>query len=256
MSQAVAVAEPVAGGKRGALFGGALTDEALDSSRGVLGTTRNGDIRGLQQFYTPREAAEFIKQTIDPLGRVPVLDPTAGNGALLAPWPSDQRFGVEVDGDQVKAGDYHAITGDVQRVFPMLRKLGVQFPQIVANPPFGLPWTDGAGRAENSAVAVWRMSLALLAPEGVGAFICGRDRFRREVLSREDAAAVFAVVECEDLFDGVDLPCLIAFFVGPDDRSDDGGLLVEAEASREELAERALSHEINPGRAVTAAPPG
>ena len=244
MSQAVAVAEPVDGGKRGELFGGALTDEALDSSRGVLGTTRNGDIRGLQQFYTPPEAAEFIKQAIDPLGRVPVLDPTAGNGALLAPWPSDQRFGVEVDGDQVEAGDYHAITGDLQRVFPMLRKLGVQFPQIVANPPFGLPWTDGAGRAENSTVAVWRMSLALLAPEGVGAFICGRDRFRREVLSREDAAAVFATVECEDLFDGVDLPCLIAFFVGPDDRSDDGGLLVEAEASREELAERALSHEI------------
>jgi hypothetical protein len=244
MSQAVAVAEPVAGGKRGALFGGALTDEALDSSRGVLGTTRHGDIRGLQQFYTPREAAEFIKQVIDPLGRVPVLDPTAGNGALLAPWPSGQRFGVEVDGDQVKAGDYHAITGDLQRVFPMLRKLGVQFPRIVANPPFGLPWTDGAGRAENSTVAVWRMSLALLAPQGVGAFICGRDRFRREVLSREDAAAVFATVECEDLFEGVDLPCLIAFFVGPDDRSDDGGLLVEREASREELAERALSHEV------------
>ena len=79
----------------------------------------------------------------------------------------------------------------------MLRKLGVQFPQIVANPPFGLPWTDGAGRAENSTVAVWRMSLALLAPQGVGAFICGRDRFRREVLSREDAAGVFAAVECE-----------------------------------------------------------
>ena len=107
-----------------------------------------------------------------------MLDPTAGNGALLAPWPRDQRFGVEIDGDQVRAGDYHAITGDVQRAFPMLRKLGVQVPQIVANPPFGLTWTDGAGRPENSTVAVWRMSLALLAPQGVGAFICGRDRFR------------------------------------------------------------------------------
>ena len=88
------------------------------------------------------------------------------------------------------------------------------------------------------------MSLALLAPQGVGAFICGRDRFRREVLSREDAAGVFATVECEDLFEDVALPCLIAFFVGPEDRDDDGGLLVEAEASKEELAERALSHEI------------
>ena len=244
MSGSVAVAAPVEGGKRGELFGGALTDEALDSSRSVLGTTRFGDMRGLQQFYTPPEVAAFIKQAIDPLGRLPVLDPTAGNGALLAPWPREQRFGVEIDGDQVRAGDYHAITGDVQRAFPMLRKLGVQVPQIVANPPFGLTWTDGAGRAENSTVAVWRMSLALLAPQGVGAFICGRDRFRREVLSREDAAGVFATVECNDLFEGVVLPCLIAFFVGPEDRSDDGGLVVEAEASKEELAERALSHEI------------
>ena len=185
-----------------------------------------------------------LKQAIDPLGRLPVLDPTAGNGALLAPWPRDQRFGVEIDGDQVRAGDYQAITGDVQRAFPMLRKLGVQFPQIVANPPFGHTWTDGTGRAENSTVAVWRMSLALLTRQGVGAFVCGRDRFRREVLSREDAAGVFATVECNDLFEGVGLPCLIAFFVGPDDRSDDGGLVVEAEASKEELAERALSHEI------------
>lgn len=190
MSQAVAVAEPVKGGKAGKLFGGALTDEALDSSRSVLGTTHFGQTRGLQQFYTPPEAAEFIKQVLDPLGRLPVLDPTAGNGALLAPWPSDQRFGVEIDGDQVNVGDYHSITGDLQRVFPMLRKLGVQFPQIVANPPFGLNWTDGAGRSENSTVAVWRMSLALLAPDGVGAFICGRDRFRREVLTREDATSI------------------------------------------------------------------
>jgi len=50
MSQAVAVAEPVKGGKGGKLVGGALTDEALDSSRSVLGTTQHGDIRGLQQF--------------------------------------------------------------------------------------------------------------------------------------------------------------------------------------------------------------
>ncbi len=173
-----------------------------------------------------------------------MLDPTAGDGALLAPWPREQRFGVEIDGDQVRGGEYQAIKGDVQRAFPMLRKLGVRFPRVVANPPFGLTWSDGAGRPENSTVAVWRMGLALLAPEGVGAFICGRDRFRREVLSREDAAGVFATVECNDLFEGVVLPCLIAFFVGPEDRIGNSGLVVEAKASKEELAERALSGEI------------
>jgi|HubBroStandDraft_6_1064221.scaffolds.fasta_scaffold1505754_1 hypothetical protein len=117
MSGSVAVAGLVEGGKRGGLFGGALTDEALDSSRSVLGTTRFGDVRGLQQFYAPCEAAEFIKQAIDPLGRLPVLDPTAGNGALLAPWPHDRRFGVEIDGDQVRSGDYQAITGDLPWAF-------------------------------------------------------------------------------------------------------------------------------------------
>jgi Helicase conserved C-terminal domain len=244
MSQSVAVAGLVEDGKRGELFGGALTEEALDSSRSVLGVHRGLRLRGLQQFYTPPQAAGFVKEAIDPLGRMPVLDPTAGNGALLAPWPREQRFGVEIDGDQMRRGDYQAIQGDVQRAFPMLRKLGVQFPQVVANPPFGLTWTDGTGRAENSTVAVWRMGLALLAPDGVGAFICGRDRFRREILSREDAAGVFATVECNDLFDGVALPCLIAFFVGPEERIGDGGLVVEAECSREEFGERALSHEI------------
>ncbi len=233
-------------GKRGQLTGDALSEEVLDSSRSVLRAGRpGGELRGLQQFFTPPEAAGFIKEAIDPLGRLPVLDPTAGNGALLAPWPREQRFGVEIDGDQVQGGDYQAIKGDVQRAFPMLRKLGVQFPRVLANPPFGLTWTDGTGRSENSAVAVWRMSLALLAPDGVGAFICGRDRFRREVLSREDAAGVFATVECNDLFEGVALPCLIAFFVSPQERIGDGeGLVLEAESSKEELGERALSHEI------------
>ena len=245
MSEPVAVAEPVEGGKRGELFGGALTDEALDSSRSVLRRGRTGGTVGLQQFYTPPQAASFIKDVIDPLGRLAVLDPTAGDGALLSPWPREQRFGVEIDGDQVKRGDYQAIKGDVQRAFPMLRKLGVRFPRVVANPPFGLTWTDGAGRPENSAVAVWRMSLALLAPDGIGAFICGRDRFRREVLPRKDAAGVFATVECDDLFEGVQLPCLIAFFVGPEDRlSDTEGLVVEAESSREELGEQALIHQV------------
>src|ERR1019366_7429740 len=116
-----------------------------------------------------------------------------------------------------------------QSDFPMIRKLGVQFPRVVANPPFGLTWTDGTGRSENSPVAAGKRSLVMLPPEGVGAFICGRDLFRREVLPREDAAGVFATVECDDLFEGVELPCLIAFFVGAEDRSDDGGLVYEAE---------------------------
>lgn len=247
----VAPAGPPTREKRGELHGGALTDEALDSSRSVLGTTRFGDTRGLQQFYTPAAAASLVKQAIDPQGRLPVLDPTAGNGALLQPWPREQRFGVEIDRDQAKAGDYHAIAGDLQRVFPMLRKLGIAFPRVAANPPFGLGWKDGAGKAENSTVAVWRMSLALLAPDGVGAFIAGRERFRRELLCREDARGVFATVECPDLFDGVELRCVIAFFVRAGARAEDGGVLAELQASRAELAEPALAHEVTAAMRAT-----
>lgn len=229
------------GGKRGRLEGAALSEEALDSSASVLAAGRPGaGLRGLQQFFTPREAAYCIKRVLDPAGRLPVLDPTAGNGALLDPWPAQLRFGVEIDADQVRAGAYEAITGDLQRAFPMLLKLGVSFPRIVANPPFGLNWTDPAGRPESSTTAAWRMSVALLDERGVGAFICGRDRFAREIEGREDAAGVFASIECEDLFDGVVLPCLIVFFVLPANRAAGAPPRLELSAERAGLGEASV----------------
>jgi len=62
------------------------------------------------------------------------------------------------------------------------------------------------------------MCQGLLAPRGCGAFIAGRDRFLRDVAPRADAAGVYALVECRDLFDGVALPCVIAFFLAPENR--------------------------------------
>ena len=116
---------------------------------------------------------------------------------------------------------YHAIHGDLQRAYPLLRVLGTRFSRIAANPPFGLEWRSTSGGSESSTVAAWRMSLGLLADDGCGAFIAGRDRFRRDVLSRSDASGVYALVECPDLFDGVALPCVIAFFVQPRIRTSD-----------------------------------
>ena len=249
MSQSVAVADPVEGGKRGELFGGALTDEALDSSRSVLGATRFGTRAGCSSSTRRR------RRGVHQAG-----DRPAGAPARARPHRRQRcaacALAARISASGSRSTAIRSGPATITRSpatcsapFRCCASWGCRFPQIVANPPFGLTWTDGAGRPENSTVAAWRMSLALLAPQGVGAFICGRDRFRREVLSREDAAGVFATVECDDLFDGVALPCLIAFFVGPEDRSDDGGLLVEAEASKEELAERALSHEIKTGAA-------
>ena len=197
--------------KRGALTGAALSDEVFDSSPSLLRPTRGANsVTGLQQFFAPPQAAELIAAVN---GRsLCTLDLTAGDGSLLAEIEPEARFGIEIDADQVKAGAYEAIQGDVQRAYPLLRLLGTEFPRVACNPPFGLDWTL-AGRRENSTLATWRMASALLTEHGAGAFIAGRDRFAREVMPRPDAQGIYALVECAELFEGVELPCAIAFFV-------------------------------------------
>lgn len=72
--------------KHGNLIGGAATEEALTSSRRVLSSHRGnqGATIGLQQWFSPPEAAGLIASVFgDPSA---VLDPTAGSGALLAPF--------------------------------------------------------------------------------------------------------------------------------------------------------------------------
>ncbi|HEY2333620.1 MAG TPA: SNF2-related protein [Solirubrobacterales bacterium] len=237
-------------GKRSALTGAALSDEVFDSSPSLLRPSR-GDrntVAGLQQFFSPPEAADLIAAVN---GREQsTVDLTAGDGSLLMGVEPDFRFGIEIDADQVKARTYEAIHGDLQRAYPLLRLLRAQFTRVACNPPFGLDWQIN-GRKENSMVATWRMANALLADQGAGSFIAGRDRFARDVLSRPDASGVYALIECRDLFDGVELPCAIAFFVlagnaqqpredGPlrlsASRADLPGLAQEIRAERERVA--------------------
>lgn len=235
MSTTAARAPEGSEAKRGALSGGALTDEVFDSSPTILRPSRGrkDTVAGLQQFFTPSEAADLVAAVN---GRsLSTLDLTAGDGSLLAGIDVDFRFGVEIDADHLAAGGYEAIHGDVQHAYPLLRLLGTKFPRIACNPPFGLEWKPN-GHRENSTVATWQMAMALLADDGTGAFIAGRDRFAREVMSRPDAAGIYALVELNDLFEKVELPCVIAFFVAPQnvDASREGGVL-RISASREEL---------------------
>jgi SNF2-related domain/Helicase conserved C-terminal domain len=222
-------------GKRSALTGAAMTDEVFDSSPSLLRPSRgdHNTVAGLQQFFSPPQAAQLIAAVN---GREhSTLDLTAGDGSLLAGVDPDFRFGIEIDADQVKAGAYEAIHGDVRRAYPLLRLVRTQFPRVACNPPFGLDWQIN-GRKENSMVATWRMANALLAECGAGAFIAGRDRFARDVMSRPDAAGVYALVECKDLFEGVELPCVIAFFVLAENIEEprEGGPL-SLQVSRDEL---------------------
>ncbi len=215
-------APETSGAKRGRLTGGALTEEALDSSSRVLFRSRGkGAMNGLQQWFSPPEAATLVAEVL--CGAEAVLDPTAGDGALLSRLPEHTRFGIEIDADHTRQSQrsYRAITGDVQKVAPMMRAAGLRFPAVALNPPFGLSWRDPAharGEANSTALAyLW--ALDLLDSCGQGAMICGRDRLVTEVLGRPEGRGVYAIVEVEGpLFEDVALPTAIAFFVHPDNR--------------------------------------
>lgn len=227
---------PTRGEKRARLEGGALSEEALNSSPSVLQAGHRSQLRGLQQFFSPPEASRLAHAVFTHQGRVPVvLDPTAGNGALLQAFPRQLRYGIEIDPDQVALGDYTAITGDLQRIYPLLKLAGVDFPALVLNPPFGLDWTAPDGRRANSTVLAYRYGLGLMQRGGQAMLVCGRDRFWREVAP--EAQAVWCVIEAADLFDGVELQCVIAFFCRPDDYRGGGPLTLAA--SRRQLPELA-----------------
>lgn len=213
----------------------------MASSPSVLHAGRGGQ-RGLQQYFAPPEAAALIARVFDS-GDL-VLDPTAGNGALLAPYDKSQRFGVEIDRDQLRAGDYTSILGDLQQIYPLLRCAGVRFGQIVLNPPFGLEWDDPlAGKKVNSTVLAYRYAQGLLTEQGHGVLIAGRKRFYDEILPSPEGNGVYAVIETSKLFDGAVLPTVLAFFVGPANRAAEQPVLQKT-VKRSGLDSETLAQEI------------
>ena len=206
--------------KHGEIGGAALSEEVLASSKTLLNEHRNsGKTVGLQQYFTPPEVAEFVATVI---GRhVPVIDPQAGNGSMLQGFYAANRFGLEIDADQVKRGDYEAIRGDAQRLVPMLRAIGARFPSVAMNPPFGLEWTDAVHKQKghlNSTVLSFLWGIDLLERTGHGVLLCGTNRLNREVMTRPEAdKSVYAILDIEDtLWPGdVDVLCSLAFFTHP-----------------------------------------
>ena len=229
-------AEPARAAKGGQLFGGALSVEALDSSATVLRHLR-GDARqttGLQQWFTAPEAAGFISRVTGTAGNV--LDPTAGAGDLLRPWREQERHGVELDPDHTTGCYYAAITGDLQHVYPLLRTARLSFDVVVMNPPFGLDWTDTAGKTVNSTLLTLRYGMALMASDGEGALITGLSRWRREIAGTPEAAGAYALVQVPDLFDGVQIETAIVFLARPELRTDPGAKILELTSTRSGLA--------------------
>lgn len=205
-----------------ALMGEALTDETLASSDSILNAGSYGvGIKGLQQFYSPPELAALVGRIMG--SRINVLDPTAGDGSLLASIDPPHSYGIEIDKDQIKnaEGSYHALKGDLQHFYGLLKMSVPNWVGIVANPPFGLTWSDPThkgGKPTNSTVLTYIYCSRLLAEEGQLIFICGRDRFYRQVKDLPEAKGIYAVIEVEDLFEGTSLPCVIAFAIDEGNR--------------------------------------
>lgn len=241
--------------KQGQLTGGALNDEVMESSRSIHDRSRGGRRRGLQQHFVRPAAAQLIAEVFDSSYGL-VLDPTAGSGSLLAPYPAECRFGVEIDQDQIKAGDYTAIHGDLQHIYPLLRVAGVRFSQIVLNPPFGLQWADPlTGQDVNSTALAYRYAQGLLTENGQGVLIAGRDRFYNEVQPRPEGQGFYAVLECDGLFDGVQLPTVLAFFVAAGNRKQDAPVFQTAvRLDTRDLS--ALAREVLDHRGQTCGPIG
>ena len=143
---------------------------------------------------------------------VAVVDLTAGDGSLIAKFDMKYRYGVEIDPDQTMKGNYKAITGDMQKVYPLFRELGFKADTIAINPPFGLAWTDTEGKRVNSTLLCYRYAIELLASFGQGVMICGWERYLREVAQMPENEYIYAVIHCEDMFDNADIPVALCFF--------------------------------------------
>lgn len=208
--------------KSGVIEGGLATEEFLESTDSWKDTNRAGGTKGAQQYYSPPELAALATKIIGT--RLPVLDPTAGDGSLLRDFDSGYSYGIEIDTDQVNNAEasYRAIRGDFQHAYPLLRQACPEFNAIVANPPFGLKWSDPSiesGKEMSSTRLTFIYTMRLLSHDGQIVFVTSRDRFDREIAKLPEAKGIYAAVECEDLFDGVVLPCVIAFGVQPGFRS-------------------------------------
>lgn len=205
------------------LEGGSATDEVIASSDSIFTPNSFGaGQKGLQQFYSPRAASDLAKKVFG--SRVAVLDPTAGDGSLLAAFDPPFSYGVEIDKDQIdnSTGSYHAIHGDLQHVFPLLHLSTNAWTAIAANPPFGLMWQDDSirgGKPTNSAVMTFLYMMRLLSDDGQFMFMDGKNHFYRAIADLPEAAGIYAVVECDDLFESAAHPTVIAFGINPGNRS-------------------------------------
>ena len=163
----------------------------LDNLQEVLSASPDGAKKGTMQFETPIAVARMLAIPL-PRRRPIIADLQCGHGALLNATANDStehRLGVDID--PTAPGHFRSvIVANVCDLLPLFRDVGVKFPLVVLNPPYGLRWPTthlppppAAGRrvgysgrrlAEphlDSTYATWLMAHSLLAPYGEGYLI-------------------------------------------------------------------------------------
>jgi len=132
---------------------GNILDEVLKENGTAV--NRNGDLKGLQQYQTPRDLAYQLVLRLNINYGQSIYDPQCAYGNLLkgAPWASP-KFGVELDPEAAQSydgqGSYNIVEGSTPKFNEVMNELVdghwcVDF--AVANPPFGFRW-DGIDSTE------------------------------------------------------------------------------------------------------------
>ena len=126
---------------------GDILDEVLKNNG--TATNRNGDLKGLQQYQTPRELASSVVGRLNIHPSQTVYDPQCAYGNLLfaAPW-SAFKFGVELDpvaadACGVASSQATIVEGSTPKFAQVMDELidpEWKADYAVANPPFGLRW--------------------------------------------------------------------------------------------------------------------
>ncbi len=168
----------------------------LDNLQEVLSASPDGAKKGTMQFETPVAVARLLSIPL-PRRRPVIVDLQCGHGVLLNAARNDtteHRLGVDID--PTSPGHHRSvIVANVCELLPLFRDVGIKFPLVVLNPPYGLRWptthlpappaANGAkvgysGRrlAEphlDSTYATWLMAHQLLATYGEGYMIANAD---------------------------------------------------------------------------------
>lgn len=168
---------------------------------------------GQNQYFTPKEYAEFCKQFLRDFGRgyrATGIDPQVGDGNLVYfGQPASLRMGIELDNrESTGAHGHQRITGNCVKaweimddVFPEMR-----FTYGVANPPFG-KWWKIDGKVVDSTKATWEW---LLRRCRCGYMIANANTVDR--LKLFDDPRAYLINYCSSLWDNCDVKLATIYF--------------------------------------------